>query len=55
MKYLTMLFLLYLFLKSFYYGLFEIQEKNNIQVGISVIVLAAVGLIFPLILLFTIY
>lgn len=55
MKYLAILFLVYLFLKSFYYGIFEIKEKNNVSSGIAIIIIAAIGFIFPLILLFTIY
>lgn len=55
MKYISIFFLIYLFLKSFYYGIFEINEKKNKPGGITVIILSFIGLIFPLILLFTIY
>lgn len=55
MKYLAIIFLIYLFLKSIYYGLFEINEKNNKLGGIFVIILSIVSLIFPVILIFTIY
>ena len=55
MKYLALLFLLIGFLKSYYYGLFEIKEKQNKSGGIAVIILAILGLIMPSIILFICY
>lgn len=55
MKYLSIFFVLYLFLKSFNYGIFELNEKKNFPAGIFIIILSFISLIFPLILLFTIY
>lgn len=55
MKYLATLFLIYIFLKSFYYGIFELNNKKNFTGGIFVIILSIISLIFPLILLYTIY
>ena len=55
MKYLAILLVIYLFLKSFYYGLFEIKKKDNIVSGIAIIILSTITLIIPLFLLFTIY
>lgn len=55
MKYFSILFVIYLFLKSFNYGIFELTNKKNIPTGIFLIILSFISLIFPLILLFTIY
>lgn len=55
MKYLAILFVIYLFLKSINYGIFEIQSKSNFSGGIFVILFSIISLTFPLILLFTIY
>lgn len=55
MKYLAILFIIYLFLKSFNYGIFELNNKKNIPTGMFIIILSFISLIFPLILLFTIY
>ena len=54
MKYFSILFIIYLFLKSFNYGIFELNKKN-FPAGIFIIILSFISLIFPLILLFTIY
>ena len=55
MKYFSIIFILYLFLKSFNYALFEIKEKRNILSGMFLILLSLISLILPLILLFIIY
>lgn len=55
MKYVSIFFIIYLFLKSIYYGIYEINNKKNKTGGITVIVWAIIGLIFPLSLLFIIY
>ena len=55
MKYFSIIFIIYLFLKSFNYGIFELNKKKNIPVGIFLIILSFVSLLFPLILLITIY
>lgn len=51
MKILAIIFLIYAFLKSIFYGYFEIKEKENKSGGIAVIFLAIIGLIFPISLL----
>lgn len=51
MKILSIIFLIYAFLKSVFYGYFEIKEKENKSGGIAVIFLAIIGLIFPISLL----
>lgn len=48
MKILSIIFLIYAFLKSIFYGYFEIKEKENKSGGITVIVLALLGLILPI-------
>ena len=40
MKILSIIFLIYAFLKSLFYGYFEIKEKENKSGGIAVIFLA---------------
>ena len=51
MKILSIIFLIYAFLKSVFYGYFEIKEKENKSGGIAAIFLAIIGLIFPISLL----
>ncbi len=51
MKILSMILIIYAFLKSIFYGYFEIKEKENKAGGIIVIFLALIGLIFPIFLL----
>lgn len=55
MKYLFIFILILGFLKSFYYGLFEIKEKEIKPGGIAVIFLAILGLILPTTLLVILY
>ena len=47
MKIISIIFLIYAFLKSIFYGYFEINEKSNKIGGIVVIVLALIGLVLP--------
>lgn len=47
MKILSIVFLVYAFIKSIFYGYFEIKEKENKSGGIIVIFLAIIGLILP--------
>lgn len=51
MKTVSIIFLIYSFIKSIFYGYFEIKEKQNKSGGIIVIILAIIGLIFPTTLL----
>ena len=55
MKYLAMLILIFMFIKSIYYGVFEMNEKNNKSGGIVVILLSIIGLILPLVILILTY
>ncbi len=55
MKYLSILFIIYLFLKSFNYGIFELNEKKNFLAGFFIIILSFISLIFPITLLLLIY
>lgn len=48
MKILSIIFLIYAFIKSIFYGYFEITEKKNKSGGIIVIGLAIIGLILPI-------
>jgi len=51
MKLIAIIFIIYLFLKSIYYGIFELTDNKNKPGGIVIIVIAIIGLIFPLSLL----
>lgn len=51
MKTLSIIFLIYAFMKSIFYAYFEIKEKENKSGGIIVILLAIIGLILPIFLL----
>lgn len=55
MKYLFIFILLIACIKSYYYGMFEIKEKENKSGGIAIIFLAILGFIFPTILLVLLY
>lgn len=55
MKILAITLLLFSFIKSIYYAIFEIKQKQNKLGGITVIFLALLGLILPIFLLVIIY
>ena len=55
MPYIAIILLIYAFLKSFYYGIYEINHNKNKPGGIAVCVLAIFGLIFPCIVIVTNY
>lgn len=55
MKYLAIIFIIYLFIKSLYYGNFEINEKENKIGGITIIILSIISLILPILVLLFIY
>ena len=51
MEYLAMILIIYTFFKSIYYGIYEINNKKNKSGGITVILIAILGLILPISLL----
>lgn len=55
MKYIAIIFLIYIFLKSIYYGFFELKEKNNKSGGVAIIFLSTLGLIISLLIIFIFY
>ncbi len=55
MKFIIIALLIFTFLKSFYYSLYEIKEKKNKPAGITIIFLAILGLILPVSLLLFLY
>ncbi len=52
MKLVAFILIIYAFIKSIYYGLFEIKEKKNRPGGYITIFLATLGLILPSLVLF---
>lgn len=44
---LGLLFILYCFIKLFFYGIYEIEEKKNTAGGMTICILAVFSLIFP--------
>ena len=42
MKYISLILIIVAFLKSFYYGIFEIKEKHNKLGGITVCIFATI-------------
>lgn len=48
MKLIIILLSLYAFLESTSYGIYEYQEKNNKAGGVSIFVLASIGLVLPI-------
>lgn len=55
MKYLCLFFILYLYLKTYFYADYEIKEKNNKPGGITLKVISFTGLISAIIILFLYY
>ena len=55
MKLIAFVFIIYAFIKSMYYGIFEIKEKKNKPGWYTIIFLATLGLILPAIILFKYY
>ena len=55
MSYIAIIFLIFCFLKCFYYGLYEMREKTNKPGGFACILLSILGLIFPSIILLKLY
>lgn len=54
MKYITIVFLTFIYIKSIYYGKYEIQMSNYIS-GIFIFIFSSISFIFPITLLLTIY
>lgn len=55
MKIFFTIILIIAFIKSYYYGIYEIKEKENKSGGVAIICLAILGLILPALLLFLLY
>lgn len=51
MKILAIILSIFVFLKTLYYGIYEIKQNNKIP-GISIIVLSVICLIVPTIMVF---
>ena len=55
MKYLCLIFIIYLYIKSYFYADYEIKEKNNKPGGITIKVISLTELISAIIILFYYY
>lgn len=55
MKLICIFLLIYSFLKSYYYSMYEIKEKRNKPGGIVILIMAILGLVFPISLLIFLY
>lgn len=55
MKYLCLIFILYLYLKTYSYAEYEIKEKNNKLGGITLKVISLTELMSAIIILFYYY
>ena len=52
MNYIFIVFILYLFFKSWFYGLFELKEMNNKPAATAIFVLSLLSFIFSIICLY---
>ncbi len=55
MKFLAISLLIYFFLKSIYYSMYEIKQNKNKPAGICITILAFLGLALPIFLLIKYY
>ena len=54
MKFIALVFLIFCFLKSFYYGIYEIKNNNSTS-GKIFCILSVLALIFPTVMLILFY
>lgn len=52
LKLFVSLLIIFSFLKTLFYGLYEIKNNQNRSGGITVIVLGVIGLILPIVIIF---
>ena len=52
LKLFVSLLIIFSFLKTFFYGLYEINNNKNKSAGITVIILGIIGLILPIVIIF---
>lgn len=52
LKFFVSLLIIFSFLKSVFYGIYEINNNNNKSGGITVIILSIIGLILPVAIIF---
>ncbi len=55
MRLFASILIIYFFMKSLYYGLYELNENKNKPAGIAVLLLSFLGLVLPLFLLIKYY
>lgn len=49
MRILAIIVVIYFFIKTFFYGLYELKENNNKSGGIYTIVISIIALVFPIV------
>ena len=49
MSIIAIIIIIFIFIKTIFYGIYEIKENKNYTAGIYTIVLSTVALIFPII------
>ena len=55
MKYFCLIFILYLYLKIYFYADYELKEKNNKSGGITLKIISFIGLIISITILYIFY
>lgn len=52
LKLFACVLIILIFLKSLFYGIYELQNNNNKSAGSAIIVLSIIGLILPIVIIF---
>ena len=52
LKFFVSLLIIFSFLKTLFYGIYEINNNKNKSGGITVIILGIIGLILPIVIIF---
>ena len=55
MKVIAIFFIIYCFLKTLFYAIYEIKSKKNNSGGITIILIALIGFILPFTILISFY
>ncbi len=55
MKFIAILFILYCFLKTLFYAIYEIKSRKNRNGGMTIIFIALIGFLLPFTVLINFY